>query len=475
MAYSPISRPNSSDARGPSDAPIPLAENDSDELESLSLADLATALSSYGGGDLSADLALDLVLNEIVEQARLATNATAAAIALAREGEIVCRATTGANAPDLGVRLDSQSGLSGACVQTNKWQRCDDTELDARVDAEVCRRLGVRSILVFPVLKDEHLLGVIEIFSPVPHAFTDREIQTLAALSRSVVGNIDRAAAVHVPPAPEEESASPTASEEQAASESAVPVVSFSPETRDGKNHPRDYWTSILMVMVIGLAVVLGWMVGRVGQQRVERSATVEPIVTKPAANSAAPASAVTQLQTPTSSPTAAVPPANEPRPIGSANVPASKKTATNSTPDGGLVVYEKGRVIFRMTPQTSGQLASNVTTGAPAQGASSQGSGVDQSHPPQISSQLASEYIARRVEPEYPEQARAQHIQGPVVLQVVVGKDGSVEKLETISGDPQLATAAADAVQQWRFKPFLRNGQPEEFQTRITVSFRLP
>jgi protein TonB len=56
-----------------------------------------------------------------------------------------------------------------------------------------------------------------------------------------------------------------------------------------------------------------------------------------------------------------------------------------------------------------------------------------------------------------------------------LVGKDGAVEKLSTMSGDPQLATAATDAVRQWRFKPFLRNGSPEEFQTQITVSFRLP
>ena len=80
-----------------------------------------------------------------------------------------------------------------------------------------------------------------------------------------------------------------------------------------------------------------------------------------------------------------------------------------------------------------------------------------------------------QRVEPEYPEAAREQHIQGPVILEALVGKDGAVENLSTVSGDPQLATAATDAVRQWRFKPFLRNGSPEEFQTQITVSFRLP
>ena len=186
----------------PSAAPGPVGRTENSEIEEgLSLAELATALSSHGGGALSADLALDLVLNEIVEHARLATGATAAAIALARGDEIVCRATTGANAPDLGVRLDVHSGLSGACVQTKMWQRCDDTETDSRVDADVCRGLGVRSILVFPVVKEDALLGVFEIFSPRPNAFSDREIQTLQALSRSIVNNVDRAAEVLAPPA----------------------------------------------------------------------------------------------------------------------------------------------------------------------------------------------------------------------------------------------------------------------------------
>src|SRR4029077_18455644 len=203
MAYRPISRPDLFAPPLPGDAPISLRGKEGTELEDgLSLAELATALSVHGGGDLSADLALDLVLNEIVEHARLATGATAAAIALARGDDIVCRATTGDNAPDLGVRLEAQSGLSGACVQSRLWQRCEDTETDTRVDAEVCRSLGVRSILVFPVLKDNTLLGVFEIFSPRPNAFSDREIQTLEALSRSIVNNVERAADVLSPPPP---------------------------------------------------------------------------------------------------------------------------------------------------------------------------------------------------------------------------------------------------------------------------------
>jgi TonB family protein len=139
--------------------------------------------------------------------------------------------------------------------------------------------------------------------------------------------------------------------------------------------------------------------------------------------------------------------------------VPASsQKGGTGVVPAGGLVVYENGKVIYRTPPQSSRPSAKD-TAGQPIT----------------VPSKVADEYLVQRVEPEYPEQAREQHIQGPVVLVALVGKDGAVEKLTTISGDSQLVAAATDAVLQWRFKPFFRNGSPEEFQTQITVSFRLP
>src|SRR5580692_7188250 len=301
MAYRPMSRPDPFAPPPPGDAPISLRGNEGTELEDgLSLAELATALSAHGGGALSADLALDLVLNEIVEHARLATGATAAAIALARGDEIVCRATTGANAPDLGVRLDVDSGLSGACVKSKQWQRCDDSEIDSRVDAEICRGLGVRSILVFPVVREEKLLGVFEIFSPRPNAFSDREIQTLQALSRSIVNNVDRAADVLAPPVliPSVPVLSSSGLEATAAAEivdpswvdpAQVDPVQVDPVELDPKQFDqaqpdaalpvaetamvsqplrRDYGTTVLTLAVIAVALFLGWMMGYVRRPR---------------------------------------------------------------------------------------------------------------------------------------------------------------------------------------------------------------
>ena len=150
------------------------------------VAEVARALAAHGGGEASFELALDLVLHEVVEQARLATGATGAAIALARAGEMVCRATSGPDAPDLGVRLETTSGLSGACLQTGSIQLCGDTETDPRVDAEACRRLGVRSILVLPLGDGRQPFGILEVFSSLLDAFGDHDVSSLRNLARRV-------------------------------------------------------------------------------------------------------------------------------------------------------------------------------------------------------------------------------------------------------------------------------------------------
>jgi protein TonB len=82
---------------------------------------------------------------------------------------------------------------------------------------------------------------------------------------------------------------------------------------------------------------------------------------------------------------------------------------------------------------------------------------------------------LLQRVEPEYPEEARQQRIQGAVVLEVRIGRDGAIEEVKLVSGQPLLAKAAIAAVKQWRFKPRLENGQPVGMQTRVTLNFRIP
>jgi protein TonB len=81
---------------------------------------------------------------------------------------------------------------------------------------------------------------------------------------------------------------------------------------------------------------------------------------------------------------------------------------------------------------------------------------------------------LIHRVEPIYPPPAKAMRIQGTVVLAAIVGREGAIEKLKALSGHPLLVQAALDAVRQWRYRPYVLNGEPLEVETRITVNFVL-
>jgi protein TonB len=81
---------------------------------------------------------------------------------------------------------------------------------------------------------------------------------------------------------------------------------------------------------------------------------------------------------------------------------------------------------------------------------------------------------LIKKVQPPYPPLARQARIQGNVVLQALISKDGSIENLRLISGHPMLAPAALEAVKHWRYKPYFLNGEPVEVETQITVIFSL-
>lgn len=87
--------------------------------------------------------------------------------------------------------------------------------------------------------------------------------------------------------------------------------------------------------------------------------------------------------------------------------------------------------------------------------------------------SELSQAMLVHKVEPAYPRLARLSGISGVVKLHAIIGKDGSVQSLSLISGHPILAAAALEAVAQWRYRPYLLNGQPVEVETFITVNFR--
>lgn len=90
------------------------------------------------------------------------------------------------------------------------------------------------------------------------------------------------------------------------------------------------------------------------------------------------------------------------------------------------------------------------------------------------VSSGVQSGLLVRKVNPTYPPLARQARIQGVVVLQAQISKDGNIENLQLVSGHPMLAPAAIEAVKQWKYKPYLLNGEPVEVETQVQVNFTL-
>lgn len=90
------------------------------------------------------------------------------------------------------------------------------------------------------------------------------------------------------------------------------------------------------------------------------------------------------------------------------------------------------------------------------------------------VSQGVSTGLLIKKVQPSYPPLARQARIQGHVLLQAEISKDGTIENLKVISGHPMLSPAAIEAVKQWRYKPYLLNGEPVAVETQVDVNFTL-
>jgi TonB family protein len=447
-------------------APFTTAPTPDDNLAAArqELADLAAQFAAHGGGnplpESPGEFAQDDVLNEIVDQACLATGATGAAISLARGGEMICRASSGSGVPELGIRLNMNSWLRVASARTRQIQRCDDLLSDPDA-AEIPRQLGVGSLVVLPLVRDEELIGIFEVVSSRSHAFGDRDLRTLEVLAERILKN----AQAH-------QSSSVSAGLIGASNEigeplktelaSFLPVSDRLPDAMEARPAQGiDWLTGVIAAILLSVAILMGAVLGmRLGSM----SARARP----------SPSRAVT-VQVPTSP--AAIP-ANEPngmRPT--ETISAEKEPAKSSEsrakrvsfPEGELRVYENGKEIFHVPPGGTDATASSTGSGETTEGRLQPAGLIE------LSPAAAEGILVNRVEPEYPEQALMQHVQGPVVLDVHMDREGIVQDVTLVSGDILLGEAATAAVRQWRFKPQKVNGQPVEMETKVTLRFTLP
>jgi TonB family protein len=124
----------------------------------------------------------------VAQRAQAFTNASGVAIALSEGNadEIVCRARSGASAPEVGAALRVNGTFTGLCIQTGKELRCDDCETDTRVDTAAIRALGIRSMVVTPVREENRVVGVLAAFAPTPHAFTITHVAVLKTMADQI-------------------------------------------------------------------------------------------------------------------------------------------------------------------------------------------------------------------------------------------------------------------------------------------------
>ncbi len=138
---------------------------------------------------------LEAALQLLAERAQYLTGASGASIALREDGEMVCRASAGRAAPSVGLEIESDSGLIAESMRTRQSVRCDDAESDPRVNRESCRELGVKSVIVMPLLLDQDVVGWFELVADGRSAFEDRDVAAVTRLAEMALTAVEHAEA----------------------------------------------------------------------------------------------------------------------------------------------------------------------------------------------------------------------------------------------------------------------------------------
>jgi len=143
-----------------------------------------------------ATVGLDLpkVMDTITRRTQVLTNATGAVLELVEEDEMVYRSVSGSASHQLGLRLKIAASLSGKCVTTGEILRCDDSETDPRVDRDACRKVGARSMIVVPLLRNARAVGVLKVLSKEANTFRDNDVHTLELMAGLITSAMHNAA-----------------------------------------------------------------------------------------------------------------------------------------------------------------------------------------------------------------------------------------------------------------------------------------
>ncbi|MGA9641050.1 MAG: TonB family protein [Terriglobales bacterium] len=481
---------------------------------------------------------LDPMLAAIADAALVLTGASGVALAMWKDGAMLCRARSGETAPALGARLSADKGISGECLRKGKAQHCADTETNSVVDREVCRALGLRSISALPIQGRQGISGILEAFSTKPSAFTARQLGVLEQLAALA----EKARALEPATIPAEQAAHPAEAQGTAAEhlvpagvQAGAPVAAIeatAPEIAEGlciepagiaqsieeparrgflpaSDRVIDFVSALLHgrrrpfvlagagLVAVLLLVFVAWLGWRGPKESVGKAHA--------AASAVAPSGGAARL------------PDNDsiwkPNPggervglqgvsaaggktaskDGSASKEGNKEKRSNAqpaAPASDVTVISNPKASATPDGKSAGTPARSAQTGdagvvAPALVAEQMNpSGLGNLLLPTatmpslsvtVSQGVSGGQLLHRVSPAFPAQAKTFRLEGQVVLEATVLEDGHLRDVKVVQGPPVFAQAALDAVKQWRYSPFLLDGKPVKTPTRITVDFKLP
>ncbi len=422
----------------------------------------------------------DSILASITDAALVMTGASGIALALGDKGIIICRACAGEIAPRLGGQLNVDSGISGECFRTGQALRCDDTQTDDRVDPEVCRVLGVRSIAVVPVRGRKGTVGILEVLSSRPQAFTAEHLSLLQRLADISQAAYDRELGAAVEATDVRLPEIPVQFVRRKYIAASVPEEALKADLFGGKffKRGRSYWIAGGIALALLLVSAVIWIS--------LSDADGEGIASEPP---------------------------SQPQTVSQENPRQPALPATNWKPAAGRVQVRprgtaRGGIIENAATVEPEPLAGSEV---PSPGFKPDGTGISQpSHDSEISPPLPPEIAANapdtaamaalvsapvtlpaadlaisrgvteavlihNVTPVYPEQAHIMHLGGTVVLEETITEDGSTRDLKVISGPPLLAKAAIEAVRRWRYRPSQLNGKAVAVQKQVSIVFKNP
>lgn len=422
----------------------------------------------------------DSIFSAATDAARALTDADGVALALRTNGAVVCRARSGPTAPDLGVRLDTAAGISGQCLRTAQVLRCDDAQADPRVDPDVCRRLGIRSMIAIPIRDSNRAAGILEAFSARPYGFGAEQISLLSRLAQTIEVAYSYESAPRLLVSPRESHAIPGLATAESPTETRLErILSGLPRTvmrlfiSSWSSKKPGYRIAAAVVSAFLIAAVL-WINWQSTDREVafaERASSASESIPRDSAPMRVTAKPDTSIRTTPSDESSARGILRSASQLQPQPTPGMESHSVLKVAAGGslpittpfLEIPAEPPSVAVTEPDNQANLGTLVSRSPDIPSINAV-----------VSEGVTPPVLLHRVLPTYPVGSRIMGQTGSVVLNITIGEDGIPRDLKVVSGEGPLAQAGIEAVQRWRYRPALLNGKAVPTQQQITIVFKV-